>query len=81
MQKRLYYSQHGPKYTPDKTSSIETPRVMASSVVGTRSYYSALAMSTNEPVVSVDWLHSNLREPDLKVAISAFSFIGLFYNF
>ncbi|XP_044505023.1 thiosulfate/3-mercaptopyruvate sulfurtransferase 1, mitochondrial-like [Mangifera indica] len=67
LNKRLYYSQHGPKYTPDKTSSIETPRVMASSVVGTRSYYSALAMSTNEPVVSVDWLHSNLREPDLKI--------------
>ncbi|KAK6149536.1 hypothetical protein DH2020_017061 [Rehmannia glutinosa] len=27
----------------------------------------ALFLSTDEPVVSVDWLHANLREPDVKV--------------
>ncbi|KAJ0043636.1 hypothetical protein Pint_18141 [Pistacia integerrima] len=43
------------------------PRVMASSVVGTRANYSTLSVSPNEPVVSVDWLHANLREPDLKI--------------
>ncbi|GER33868.1 thiosulfate sulfurtransferase [Striga asiatica] len=25
------------------------------------------SLSTNEPVVSIDWLHANLQEPDLKV--------------
>ncbi|KAK4753107.1 hypothetical protein SAY87_021905 [Trapa incisa] len=38
--------------------------VMASSAV---SNFSTQSASTNEPVVSADWLHSNLREPDLKV--------------
>lgn len=40
---------------------------MASSSFGTRAFYSTLTVSTNEPVVSVDWLHANLKEPDLKV--------------
>lgn len=25
------------------------------------------SVSTNEPVVSIDWLHANLREPNVKV--------------
>ncbi|KAG6773707.1 hypothetical protein POTOM_021023 [Populus tomentosa] len=40
---------------------------MASSVVGTRPNFSTQSLSMNEPVVSVDWLHANLREPNLKV--------------
>ncbi|KAJ0100249.1 hypothetical protein Patl1_20838 [Pistacia atlantica] len=67
LNKRLFNSQPDPKYTAYKTSSIRAPRVMASSVVGTRANYSTLSVSPNEPVVSVDWLHANLREPDLKI--------------
>nr|TKS12478.1 thiosulfate sulfurtransferase family protein [Populus alba] len=40
---------------------------MASSVVGTRPNFPTQSLSMNEPVVSVDWLHANLREPNLKV--------------
>lgn len=75
------YSQLDPKYLAYKASSIQTPRVMASSIVGTRTNYSTFSVSPNEPVVSVNWLHANLREPDLKVAASAFSLIVLFYDF
>uniref|UniRef100_A0A6N2MED7 Sulfurtransferase n=1 Tax=Salix viminalis TaxID=40686 RepID=A0A6N2MED7_SALVM len=40
---------------------------MASSVGGTRPNFSTKSLSMNEPVVSADWLHANLGEPDLKV--------------
>ncbi|KAG4950478.1 hypothetical protein JHK85_044383 [Glycine max] len=40
---------------------------MASSSVGRRATYSTQSVSTNEPVVSVDWLYDNLKEPDIKV--------------
>ena len=40
---------------------------MASSVAGTRADFSTKSVSVNGPVVSVDWLHTNLKEPDLKV--------------
>lgn len=40
---------------------------MASTGVGPKAYYTTSSVSTNEPVVSVDWLHSNLREADIKV--------------
>ncbi|KAG7955236.1 hypothetical protein I3843_11G060200 [Carya illinoinensis] len=43
------------------------PCVMASSMLGRRANFSTLSLSTNEPVVSIDWLHANLKEPDLKV--------------
>lgn len=43
------------------------PRVMASTVAGVKADFSTQSASTNEPVVSVDWLHANLKEPDLKV--------------
>ncbi|KAI4365999.1 hypothetical protein MLD38_021929 [Melastoma candidum] len=39
----------------------------SSSSVGTRYNHSFQSPPTSEPVVSVDWLHSNLRDPDLKV--------------
>ena len=41
-------------------------------VVGTRANFSTQSLSLNEPVVSVDWLHANLREPDMKVPASSF---------
>ncbi|CAI0555505.1 unnamed protein product [Linum tenue] len=42
------------------------PRIMASTLGG-KATFSTQSLSTNEPVVSVDWLHSNLREPGIKV--------------
>ncbi|CAH8356237.1 unnamed protein product [Eruca vesicaria subsp. sativa] len=41
--------------------------MMGYSGIGARAGYSTSSVAANEPVVSVDWLHSNLREPDLKV--------------
>ncbi|CAH9110668.1 unnamed protein product [Cuscuta epithymum] len=40
---------------------------MASSLSGAQQTFSPASLTTNEPVVSVDWLHANLRDPDLKV--------------
>ncbi|OVA15862.1 Rhodanese-like domain [Macleaya cordata] len=40
---------------------------MASSRSGAIATFATQSVSTNEPVVSVDWLHANLREPDVKV--------------
>ncbi|KVI11165.1 Rhodanese-like domain-containing protein, partial [Cynara cardunculus var. scolymus] len=48
------------------TSSIRSD--MASTAVGSTATFLTQSMSTTEPVVSVDWLHANLREPDIKVA-------------
>ncbi|XP_022149286.1 thiosulfate/3-mercaptopyruvate sulfurtransferase 1, mitochondrial-like [Momordica charantia] len=43
------------------------PSIMASSIAGARVQFSSKSLSTDDPVVSADWLHSNLKEPDLKV--------------
>uniref|UniRef100_A0A7N2LL47 Sulfurtransferase n=1 Tax=Quercus lobata TaxID=97700 RepID=A0A7N2LL47_QUELO len=64
--KRQFHFQSSPSYTAYKASSW-VPCVMASSVVGRRANFSTQTLSTNEPVVSVEWLHANLKEPDLKV--------------
>ncbi|XP_059661871.1 thiosulfate/3-mercaptopyruvate sulfurtransferase 1, mitochondrial-like [Cornus florida] len=40
---------------------------MASTGHWPKASFSTQSISTNEPVVSVDWLHANLREPDIKV--------------
>lgn len=50
---------------------------MSSSVAASQSSLSLQSLSTNEPVVSVEWLHANLREPDVKVYLSYFSFVNL----
>ncbi|KAL6553313.1 threonyl-tRNA synthetase [Orobanche gracilis] len=42
-------------------------RSMSSSAVASEASFSVQSLSTSEPVVSVDWLHANLREPDVKV--------------
>ncbi|KAK6154541.1 hypothetical protein DH2020_008789 [Rehmannia glutinosa] len=40
---------------------------MSSAAVASQASFSVQSLSTNEPVVSVDWLHANLQEPDVKV--------------
>lgn len=52
-------------YAKCKTSGYFS--TMASSVSGATASSSVQSMSTSEPVVSVDWLHANLRDPDMKV--------------
>ncbi|EPS72023.1 hypothetical protein M569_02734, partial [Genlisea aurea] len=47
--------------------SILVSRNMSSAAVASQASFSIHSLSTNEPVVSVDWLHANLREPDVKV--------------
>ncbi|XP_051135916.1 thiosulfate/3-mercaptopyruvate sulfurtransferase 1, mitochondrial [Andrographis paniculata] len=42
-------------------------RCVSTSAVASQASFSSQSLSTNEPVVSVDWLHANLREPDVKV--------------
>ncbi|XP_071905541.1 thiosulfate/3-mercaptopyruvate sulfurtransferase 1, mitochondrial-like isoform X4 [Coffea arabica] len=40
---------------------------MVSSVAASQVSFSNMSLHPTEPVVSVDWLHANLREPDMKV--------------
>ncbi|OIT39159.1 PREDICTED: thiosulfate/3-mercaptopyruvate sulfurtransferase 1, mitochondrial-like [Nicotiana attenuata] len=63
--RKPFHLQASPIYYSNKI--IDSFTRMASSTVGAQPSFSTLAMSTNESVVSVDWLHANLREPDLKV--------------
>ncbi|KAH9646296.1 Thiosulfate/3-mercaptopyruvate sulfurtransferase 1 [Citrus sinensis] len=67
LNKKLFYSRPKHTHTTLKTSSSQSPCVMSSLAAGRRADYSTLSVSPKEPVVSVDWLHANLREPDLKV--------------
>ncbi|KAG5245385.1 thiosulfate/3-mercaptopyruvate sulfurtransferase [Salix suchowensis] len=63
---RLFHPRADPFHKSYQTSQW-SPRVMASSVGGTRPNFSTKSLSMNGPVVSADWLHANLGEPDLKV--------------
>ncbi|KAG5622669.1 hypothetical protein H5410_007887 [Solanum commersonii] len=65
-ERKPFHSQVAPTYYSNKVKGYFT-RCMASSTVGAQPSFSTLAISTNEPVVSVDWLHANIRDPDLKV--------------
>ncbi|XP_022886409.1 thiosulfate/3-mercaptopyruvate sulfurtransferase 1, mitochondrial isoform X1 [Olea europaea var. sylvestris] len=40
---------------------------MSTSALASQASFSMQSLPTSEPVVSVDWLHANLREPNLKV--------------
>ncbi|CAL5402430.1 unnamed protein product [Camellia sinensis] len=62
--KRPLHLQASPAYLVYKTSGFVS---CASSLGGSKASFSTQSMSTNEPVVSVDWLRANLREPDMKV--------------
>lgn len=80
-QKKPFRLQADPVYTSCKTSGW-APRVMASSVVGLKAHFSTQSFPTNEPVVSVDWLHANLREPDVKVpTIASPCYVSFRYSF
>lgn len=69
LQKRLFCIQTVPVPVSTSQNSKTTCWVpcMASSSVGRRATYSTKSVSTNEPVVSVDWLYDNLKLPDIKV--------------
>ncbi|AEE29454.1 Thiosulfate/3-mercaptopyruvate sulfurtransferase 2 [Arabidopsis thaliana] len=61
--KRAFSSQLRSAYPASKSTHFG--RVMASSGSEAKANYAPI--STNEPVVSVDWLHSNLGDADIKV--------------
>jgi len=63
LQKRAFSSQLRSAYPASKSTHFG--RVMASSGSEAKANYAPI--STNEPVVSVDWLHSNLGDADIKV--------------
>ncbi|XP_004488787.1 thiosulfate/3-mercaptopyruvate sulfurtransferase 1, mitochondrial isoform X2 [Cicer arietinum] len=65
--KRLFSIQTVPTSTAQNTKLTGWAPCMASSIVGRRAAYSTRSAPTNEPVVSVDWLYDNLKEPDIKV--------------
>lgn len=69
MQKRTYSVSRGSRFAAQQ--SCRTFHPMASAVFQTRANYTAQSASTSEPVVSVDWLHANLREPNMKVSALA----------
>ncbi|KAF7140024.1 hypothetical protein RHSIM_Rhsim06G0242300 [Rhododendron simsii] len=62
--KRPSHFCSSPAYLVYKTSGLASCAV---SFVGSKASMSTQSMSSNEPVVSVDWLHANLKEPDMKV--------------
>ncbi|PSS05562.1 Thiosulfate/3-mercaptopyruvate sulfurtransferase, partial [Actinidia chinensis var. chinensis] len=62
--KRAFHLRAAPAYSVYRTSVSVS---YASSLVDSKASFSTQSMSTNEPVVSVDWLHANLREPDMKL--------------
>ena len=67
MQKRLFSIRAVPNSTAVNTKSTGWSPCMASSTVSRRSKYSTRSAPSNEPVVSVDWLYDNLKEPAIKV--------------
>lgn len=70
LQKRQVHSRGGP--VPACTSykkSGSVTRVMASSTLGSRAGF-ASKTSVDDPIVSVNWLHENLKDPNLKVNVS-----------
>ncbi|KAL3637602.1 threonyl-tRNA synthetase [Castilleja foliolosa] len=64
--KRLFNSWH-----VSTRSAYKIPRSiscsMYSTAVESQDSFSVQSLPANDPVVSVDWLHANLREPDVKV--------------
>lgn len=65
--KRLFSIRAVPTSTAVNTKLTGWSPCMASSIVSRRATYSTRSASSNEPVVSVDWLYGNLKEPDIKV--------------
>lgn len=65
-QGKLFYSSSSAASLASPPSSQLICCALTSSS-GAKSTFATQAMSSNEPVVSVDWLHANLKEPDVKV--------------
>ncbi|XP_052178411.1 thiosulfate/3-mercaptopyruvate sulfurtransferase 1, mitochondrial isoform X2 [Diospyros lotus] len=65
LSRRPYHLWAAPAYLVHKKNSGFV--FCASSLTGSKASLSTQSISTNEPVVSVEWLHANLREPDMKV--------------
>lgn len=65
LQGKPFYSRFSSATLASPTSRLVCCAVPSSS--GAKATFSTQTMSSNEPVVSVDWLHANLREPDVKV--------------
>ncbi|XP_019183172.1 PREDICTED: thiosulfate/3-mercaptopyruvate sulfurtransferase 2 [Ipomoea nil] len=63
---RPLYSQASFSHLSYQVASSVACR-MASSLSGAQISFSPASLTTNEPVVSVDWLHTKLRDPDMKV--------------
>ena len=57
-----------PKRTDSSRASALVPRA----------FFSTQTASVSEHVVSVDWLHANLKEPDLKVSYVGLSVLQIF---
>ncbi|KAK4491846.1 hypothetical protein RD792_002624, partial [Penstemon davidsonii] len=66
LQKKPFHSWSVSSRFPYKTPG-STSCSMSSAAVESQTSFSMQSLSSNEPVVSVDWLHANLREPDVKV--------------
>ncbi|XP_010476757.1 PREDICTED: thiosulfate/3-mercaptopyruvate sulfurtransferase 2 isoform X1 [Camelina sativa] len=66
LNKKAFSSQLHSAYSTSK-SSTHVSRVMASTGTEPKANYATSSISSNEPVVSVDWLHANLRGADIKV--------------
>lgn len=64
--KRQWNSQASFSHLSHRVTGFSLFR-MASSLSRAQPSFSPASLSTHEPVVSVEWLHANLREPDLKV--------------
>ncbi|KAK9132887.1 hypothetical protein Scep_012415 [Stephania cephalantha] len=64
---RLVHQTHS--YHSSLLVSSSTCRLVARAMApsGTKASFSTKSLPTSEPVVSADWLHANMREPDLKV--------------
>ncbi|KAL3508252.1 hypothetical protein ACH5RR_027653 [Cinchona calisaya] len=67
----LFLTRPNPSHPSSAWSYYQKPSTvlcrMASSLATSQVSFSNTSLRSTEPVVSVDWLHANLREPDMKV--------------
>ncbi|KAI3949444.1 hypothetical protein MKX01_000092 [Papaver californicum] len=66
-QKNTFHSRSGSSCVVFTTSNLIRCAVDFSRSSRTMATFATESVSTNEPVVSIDWLHANLREPYVKV--------------
>ncbi|XP_043701658.1 thiosulfate/3-mercaptopyruvate sulfurtransferase 1, mitochondrial-like isoform X2 [Telopea speciosissima] len=63
---KAFYRRVDPSSLVSTTCSLVWFAV-AFSTVGAKATFVTESVSTSDPVVSVDWLHANLKDPDMKV--------------